>query len=134
MPRSPGRRMQTSFTRDVTLLARASVIVRMTVAPIPIRRLLLGFRFGKGTIVFVSVAEVLTIGTVFVVIPIVVVLVRMVIDPVVAVFVVSMVFLLAFIVLLPGCTNSRWGGKGCGKKKRTDKISITMVHVVFLLA
>jgi hypothetical protein len=104
------------------------------VTPIPIRRLLLLFRLSKGTILFVPLAEVLTVGTVFVVIPIVVVLVGAIIDPV-AVFIVSMVFFLASIVLRLGrSTDCRRGHKGCSKKKGTEKISITTVHIVFLLA
>jgi hypothetical protein len=42
----------------------------MTVTPIPIRGLLFRFRFSKGTIFLVFIAEVLTVGTVFVAIPI----------------------------------------------------------------
>jgi hypothetical protein len=135
MPRSLGRCLQTSFARSVTYgLASFVVVIRMTVAPIPIRRLLLRFRFSKGTIIFVSLAEVLTIGTVFVVIPMVIVLVATVIDPVL-VLIVSMVFFLAPIVLrLGGSTNCCWSGKGCSKKKGTEQISVTTVHVVFLLA
>ena len=135
MPRSLGRCLKTSFARGVNSgLASVVIVIRMTVAPIPIRRLLLRFRFGKGTILFVSLAEVLTIGTVFVVIPMVIVLVATVIDPVL-VFIVSMVFFLAPIVLrLGGSTNCCWSGKGCSKKKGTEQISVTTVHVVILLA
>jgi hypothetical protein len=135
MPRSLGRCLQTSLARGVTYgLASVVIVIRMTVAPIPIRCLLLRFRFSKGTILFVSLAEVLTIGTIFVVIPIVIVLVATVIDPVL-VLVVSMVFFLASIVLRLGRSTHRcWGGKGCSKKKGTEQISITMVHIVFLLA
>jgi hypothetical protein len=135
MPRSLGRCMGTFFARGVTYwLALFVIMIRMTVAPIPICRLLLLFRLGKGTILFVSLAEVSTIGTVFVVIPIMVVLVGAVIDLVV-IPIVSMVFFLASIVLQLGrSTNCHWRGKGCTKKKGTDKISITTMHIVFLLA
>jgi hypothetical protein len=44
-----------------------------------------------------------------------------------------MVFCLASIVLWLGrSANCCGGGKGCGKNKETEKISMTMVHVVFL--
>jgi hypothetical protein len=59
----------------------------MTVTPVPIRLLLLLFLFGKGPILFVIVLKIPAIGMVFAVIPIVVVLMGTVIDPVVAVFV-----------------------------------------------
>jgi hypothetical protein len=111
----------------------ASVVIWMTVTPIPIRGLLFRFRFSKGTIFLVFIPAILTVGTVFVGIPIVIVLVAAVIYPVL-VFIVSMVFLLAFIVLrLCRRANCRWGGKDCGKKNRTQKISISTVHLVFLL-
>jgi hypothetical protein len=53
------------------------------VAPIPIRPLLLVSRISNGPMLTMSLAEVLTIGTIFVAIPIAVVLVGTVIDPVV---------------------------------------------------
>jgi hypothetical protein len=81
-----------------------------------------------------SLAEVQPKGMVFVVIPIVIVPVITVVVPV-AVIVVTPVFFLAPIVLRPGRgTHCRWGGKGGCKNKRAEKISITSVHVVFLLA
>ena len=63
-------------------LASAVIAIGMAVTPIPIRRLLLRFRLSKGAILFVLLAEVLAVGTVFVVVPIVVVLVGTIIDPV----------------------------------------------------
>src|ERR1700686_133267 len=105
----------------------------MTVTPIPIRSLLFRFRFSKGTIFFVFIAEVLTVGAIFVGIPIVVILMAAIIDPVL-VFVV-LTFCLASIVLwLCRSANCCGGGKGCGKNKETEIISITIVHVDFLLA
>jgi hypothetical protein len=135
MPRSLSPMPQTSFAPGVTYwLASVVIMIRMTVAPVPIRRLLPRLRFGKGTIVLVSLAEVLTVGTVFVVIPIVVVFVATVID-LVLVLIVSTVFFLASIVLRLGrSTNCCWGGKGCSKNKRTEKISVPTMHVFFLLA
>jgi hypothetical protein len=126
---------RTSFARGATYwLASVVIMIRMTVAPVPIRRLVPVFRFSKGPILFVSLVEVLSIGTVFVAIPIVVILVATVVDPVV-VLIVSMVFFLASILLRLGrSTNRCWGGQGCSKQKGTEKISITTVHVVFLLA
>jgi hypothetical protein len=106
----------------------------MTVTPIPIRGLLLRFRLSKGPIIFVSLAQILTVGTVFVAIPIVIVPVAMVVDPVV-VFIVSMVVFLASIVLrLCRSGNCCGGSKSCGKNKETEEISISTVHVVILLA
>jgi hypothetical protein len=81
-----------------------------------------------------SLAEVQPKGMVFVVIPIVIVPVITVVVPV-AVIVVTPVFFLASIVLRPGrSTHCRWDGEGGCKNKRAEKISITSVHVVFLLA
>jgi hypothetical protein len=135
MPRSLGRCMQTSFARGVAYrLASVVIMIRMTVAPIPVRPLLLLLHFSKRTILSVSLPEVLTIGTIFVVIPIVVVLVVTVVDSV-AVLVVTTVFFLTPIVLWPGrCANRWWSSKGCSKNKGTEKISVTTMHVVFLLA
>jgi hypothetical protein len=114
----------------VDYLLASVVLIWMTVTPIPIRSLLFRLRFSKGAIFFVFIAEVLTVGTVFVGIPIVIVLVATVIDPVL-VLVVSMFFLLASIVLRL-CRSGNC--KGCGKNKETEKISISIVHVVILLA
>jgi FlaA1/EpsC-like NDP-sugar epimerase len=127
--------MQTSFARGVAYwLASVVIMIRMTVTPLPIRPLLLLFRSRKRPILSVSLAEVQTIGMVFVVIPIVIVPVVAVVEPV-AVLIVSMVFFLSSVVLLPGrSTHCRWYSKRCSKKKGTEKISIATVHVVFLLA
>jgi len=135
MPRSLGRCMQTSFARGAAYwLAAVVIVIRMTVTPLPIRSLLLLFHFRKRTILSVSLAEIQTIGMVFVVIPIVIVPVVTVIEPV-AIIVVTTVFFLASIVLRPGRGNQcRWSGKGCSKQKGFEKISMATVHVVFLLA
>jgi hypothetical protein len=135
MPRSPGPMPQTSFAPGVPYwLASVVLMIRMTVAPVPIRRLLLRLRFRKRTIVLVFLAEVLMVGTVFVVIPIVVVLVATVIDLVLVLIVSTVLFLTSIVLRLARSTNCCWSGKGCGKNKRTEKISIPTVHVVFLLA
>jgi hypothetical protein len=47
----------------------ASVVIWMTVTPIPIRGLLFRFRFSKGTIFLVFIPAILTVGMVFVGIP-----------------------------------------------------------------
>jgi hypothetical protein len=74
-----------------------------------------------------------TVRAILVVIPIVIILVPTVID-LVLVFIVSMVVFLASIVLRLGrSVNCQRGSKGCRKNKGAEKISITMVHVVFLL-
>ncbi len=134
MPGALGRCMQTSFAHGVTCwLAAVVIVIRMTVTPIPIRPLLPAVRSSKTTIRSVILLEVLTIGTVFVVIPLVIVLVVTVVEPV-AVLIVSMVFFLTSVVLLPGrSTHCRWCSKGCSKKKGTEKISIATVHLGFLL-
>jgi hypothetical protein len=135
MPRSLGPCMKTSFVCDLTyLLAPVVIMIRMTVTPLPICLLLLLFHFRKRPILSVSLAEVQTIGMVFVVIPIVIVPVVAVVEPV-AVLIVSMVFFLTPVVLLPGRSHyCRWSGKGCSKQKRIEEISIATVHVVLLLA
>jgi len=111
----------------------ASVVIWMTVTPIPIRGLLFRFRFSKGTIFLVFIPAILTVGMVFVGIPIVIILVATVTYPVL-VFIVSTswVFFLASIVSrLCRRANCRWGDKGCGRNKETEKISISTVHLVF---
>ena len=136
MSRAAGSRAwRTSLSAWLTYwLASTVIMIWMSVTPIPIRPLFTLFHLGERTILSVSLPEVLTIGTIFVVIPVVVVLVGAVIDPV-AVLSVSMVFFLPSIVLWLGrSTNRHWGGKGRSKKKGTEKISITTVHFVFLLA
>lgn len=109
-------------------------MIRMFVAPIPIRPLVLLFQFSKAPIRSVFLAEVLAIEMVFVVIPIVVVVVGTVVESVV-VLVVSTIFFLASIVLRPRRSlHCHWCSKGCRKQEGTEKISITTVHVFFLLA
>jgi hypothetical protein len=132
MPRSLGRCMQTSFARVVTYwLASVAIVVRMTVTPIPIRPLLPAVRFSKTTMRSVILLEILTIGTVFVVIPIVIVLVVTVVDPA-AVTLAAMVFFSTSVVLLPGrSTHCRRHSKDCSKNKGTEKISTATVHVFF---
>jgi hypothetical protein len=113
-------------------LASVVIMIRVTVTPIPVRPLVFHFYFDKGPILSVPLGEVHMVGTVFVVIPIVIVLVVAVVDPVLA-LIVSVVILLASIVLRLGSgANCRWRSKGCSKKKRTYKILISTVHVIFL--
>jgi hypothetical protein len=74
-----------SFSRDLTYwLAPATLVImiRMIVTPIPIRPLLLPFHFSKGPISFVLLGEILTIETVFVVVPVVIVVVGAIVEPV----------------------------------------------------
>jgi hypothetical protein len=105
----------------------------MTVPPIPIRSLLPAVRSSKRTILSAILLEVQTIGTVFVFIPIVIVLVVTVVEPVAALLVSTVIFLTS-VVLPPGrSTHCRWCNKGCSKKKGTEKISIVTVHHDFLL-
>ena len=70
-------------------------------APIPISRLLPLLCYSEGTILLVSLPEILAVGTVFVVIPIVIVLVGTVVDPV-AIIIFAMTFFLTCAVLRPG--------------------------------
>jgi len=135
MSRSFGRCMRIPFLLDLTYwLASVAIVVWMTVTPLPIRPLLLLSHFRKRPILFVSLAQVQTIGVVFIVIPIVIVPVVTVIEPV-TVIVVPTVFFLASIVLRPRRSHHcRWSGNGCSKQKGTEKISMATVHVVFLLA
>jgi len=110
------------------------IVVWMTVTPFPIRPLLLLFHFRKRPIFSVPLAQVLTIETVFPVVPIVIVPVVTVIEPV-TVIVVPTVFFLASIVLGPGRRDHcRWSGNRCSKQNGTEKISMATVHAVFLLA
>lgn len=126
-----------SVLRDLTYRLAPFVFVimiRMIVTPIPIRPLLLLFHFSEGPISLVLLSEILTIETVFVVVPVVIVVVGAVVDPVV-ILVVAMVFFLASIVLRPGRSHHcRWSGNGCSKQNGTEKISMATMHVVFLLA
>ena len=135
MPRFLGPGMRTSFAFDLTYwLVSVVIMIRMFVAPIPIRRLLLLFQFSKGPIRLVFLAEVLTIEMVFVVIPIVVVVVGTVVESVV-VLVVATIFFLASIVLRPRRgAHYCWRGEGHGQNKGTEKTSKSTVHVFFLLA
>lgn len=135
MPRSLGRYILASLAPGITYwLASVVIVVRMTVTPIPIRPLLLLSHFSERPIFSVSLPEVYAEGTVFVVIPIVIVLVVTVVEPI-AVIVVTTVFFLSSVVLCPGrSADYRWRGKGRSKKNGTEKISISTVHVVFLLA
>jgi hypothetical protein len=71
-------------------------------------------------ILSVPLAEIHAVGTIFVVIPIVVVLVGAVVNPVL-VIIVAMAFFLTPVVLRSGrCTHCCWSGKGCSKKKETE--------------
>jgi hypothetical protein len=137
MPRStlPRHVNFLAFDRTYQLTPFVLVImIRMAVTPVPIRSLFFHLQFHKGVILLVPFAKVHAKGSVFVVIPVVIVVVGAVVDPVV-ILVVSVVFFLASIVLWPGRSHHyRWGGKGCREKKGTEKISVTTVHVIFLLA
>lgn len=110
------------------------IMIRMIVTPIPIRPLLLLFHFGEGSISFVPLGEILTVETVFVVVPVVIVVAGAIVEPFV-VLIVAMVLFLAPIVLRPGRSHHcRWSGNGCSKQNGTEKISMTTVHLAFLLA
>jgi hypothetical protein len=106
----------------------------MTVAPIPICALLFLALFGERTILSMLLPEILAIGTVFVGIPIVIVLVVAVVY-LVAVVVGLMMLFLAYMVLRPGGReHCRWCSKDGRKKKGTAQVSIGAVHVIILLA
>ena len=79
-------------------------------------------------------AEVDAEGTVFIIIPIVIVLVVTVVDLSV-ILIVSMVFFLASIRFRFGRgVNCRWRSKYYRKKKGTEQILVSMLHVIFLPA
>src|SRR6266849_2031782 len=128
--------MRTSFGPETSSrLPSVVIVVRMTVTPVPIRRLFFHLQFHKGVIFSVPFAEVYTEGTVFVVIPIVIILVLTVIE-LVAVIVVTTVFFLTPVVLrLACCVHRRWRSQGSAKnKKKAEQILITTLHVAFFLA
>jgi len=108
-------------------------IVRMTVAPIPIGALLFLALVAEGTIIPVLLSEILAIGTVFIRIPVVVVLVVAVVNLVVVVLVLVMVVLMSVVLWPGGRDHCGWRSKGCGEKNRAEKASIGAVHFVFLL-
>jgi hypothetical protein len=108
-------------------------VVRMAVAPIPIGALLFLALLAEGTIIPMLLSEILAIGAVFVRIPVVVVLVVAVVYLVVVIFVLVMVFLMSIVLWPGGRDHCGWRSKGCGEKKRAEKVSIGAVHFVFLL-
>jgi hypothetical protein len=96
-------------------------MIRMAVPPVPIRSLLLFLQLSKAPIRPVFRAKVLAIDAVFVFVPIVIVLVVAVVDPVM-ILIVPMVFFLASIVLRLGRRrHCGWNGKGCSEKKELNK-------------
>jgi hypothetical protein len=125
--------MRTFFAPGVPSgLAFVVIVVRMTVTPLPILTLFFHLQFHKGVILSVPFAEVYAEGTVFVVIPIVIVLVLTVIESVV---VVTTVFFLTPVVLRLGPSiHYRWRSQGCAENKKAEQILIATLHVVFLLA
>jgi hypothetical protein len=117
-------------------LAPVVIVIGMTVTPIPVRPLLFHFYFDKGPVLSVPLSEVHAVGTVFIVIPIVIVLVVTIVDSVV-VLVVSMVFFLSSISIvlrLGRGAYRRRRCKCCRKKKGTEKILISTMHVCSPLA
>jgi hypothetical protein len=86
--------------RKSQTLTPVVVVIRMSVAPVPIVPLFFHFQFDKGMVLAVPFAEVYTVRTVLIVIPVVIVLMVPVVDPVL-VFAVSVVFFLASVLLRP---------------------------------
>lgn len=82
-------------------LAFVAIVIRMVVAPIPVRSLLFHLEFGKGTILSVAFSEIDSEGMVFAIIPIVKVLVLTIVNPPL-ILIVSVVFFLASIILRRG--------------------------------
>ena len=135
MPRSLGRCMHASFSCGLTYcLASVLIVIRMIVTPLPIRSLILHSHLRKWPILSVSLAEVYPIGMVFVVIPIVIVPVVAVVEPVAVIVVTPVLFLPSIVLRLGRGTHCCWSSKGGRQKKGAEKISITTVHLVFLLA
>ncbi len=115
-------------------LASVLIVVRMTVTPVPIRILFFHLQFHKGVILSVPFAKVYAERTVFVVIPIVIVLVMTVIEPI-AVIVVTTVFFLTPVILWLGHRIHCRRRRQCPSKyKKTEQIFISTLHFVFLLA
>lgn len=110
------------------------IVVRMTVTPVPIRRLFFHLQFHKGVILTVPFAEVYTEGTVFVVIPIVVILVLTVIEPVAVIVVTTVFFLTPVVLRFACCVHRRWRSQGSAKNKKAEQILITTLHVAFFMA
>ena len=109
-------------------------MIGMPVTPIPVRPLFFHSYFNKRPVLSVPLPEVHAVGTVFALIPIVIILVVAIVNPVV-VLIVPMVFFLPSIILRPGTgADRRRRCDCCGKKKGTEKILISTMHFFFLLA
>src|SRR4029077_6687635 len=127
--------MQTSFGPGPSSgLASVVIVVRMTVTPIPIRTLFFHPQFHKGVILSVPFTEIHTIGTIFVIIPIVIILVMTVIETVAVIVVAAVFFLTPVVLRLVCCVHCRRRRQSCAKNKKTEQISIATLHVVFLPA
>jgi len=121
--------LQGSILMRMLPLAVVLIAIWVTVAPVPICLLVPLFCFSQGSIIFVALLEISAIGMVFVVIPIVIVLMITVIDPIL-VLVIPAVFFLSSVILLSGRSAYRCGcSKGCGKHKETEQISMITVHI-----
>src|ERR1700737_802388 len=108
------------------------IAIRMAVAPIPVLPLHSVVRPGELTITPVPLNQEVPEGAVFAVIPVMVVTVVPIVEPVVVVVVTS--FFLASVVLMSGVSrNRRWCKKGGSQEQRTD-VSMYTVHVVVLQA
>ena len=98
-------------------------------APLPVRPLFFRAHFSKGPVLSAPLMKITAIGVIFAVVPIVVVPVITVIDPV-PVLVISMIFFLASIVLrVARGAHCRWRSKNGTKNERSEKVLISSVHV-----
>jgi hypothetical protein len=109
----------------------------MSVAPIPVLILLVRVRLVVFTKILLILPQVLTVGAIFVLIPIVVVLVGAIVDTA-TVSVVALAVFLAFVfltsvVLSGGTDRDSRGCEKCGGQGKKSQVSESGFHVVVLL-
>src|SRR5580700_3081674 len=109
-----------------------SVMVFVSVPPVPIIALVLGAQFVKRSILAMLFCHVFVITAIFVTVPIVIIVMRLVVDSLV-IFVVVMIIIL---MLLWGSRNANRSrcGKCSSQNERTDQIARTTLHRDILLA
>jgi hypothetical protein len=121
--------LQGSILMRMLPLAVVLIAIWVTVAPVPIRLLVPLFCFSQGSIVSVALLEISAIGMIFAVIPVVVVFVITVVDPIL-VLIIAAVFFLSSLILLSDRSAYRCRCyKGCGKHKETEQMSMITVHI-----
>jgi hypothetical protein len=106
----------------------------MPVAPIPVGGLLFHFEFEEWVVLPVCLAEIHAVGTIFAVVPIVVILVIAIVDPLSVIVVFPVFFLMTVLLPRRRVSYGRGDREGRCKTKGTEQISISAMHVYFLLA